>query len=100
MESPLGIRQGGSEFRYNFALTHTYPGTGSWKYFQWLTPTVELNGRTDLDGETSGRTVLNLMPGIIWMQGEKDQFGIGFAFPVTGARNFDSQILVSYIHSF
>jgi len=37
---------------------------------------------------------------IIWMQGEKDQFGIGFAFPVTGARNFDSQILVSYIHSF
>jgi hypothetical protein len=100
VSSPVGEPQGVSEFRYNVALTHTFPGTGSWKYFQWLTPTIELNGLTELDSTSSGRTVLNLMPGIIWMQGPKDQFGVGFSFPVTGSRDFDSQILVSYIHAF
>jgi hypothetical protein len=100
VNTPVGTSQGASEFRYNFSLTHTFPGTGSWTWFQWLTPTIELNGRTPLDGASSGRTVLNLMPGVIWMMGEKDQFGVGFGFPVTATRDFDSQILVSYIHSF
>jgi hypothetical protein len=100
IDTPVGTHQGVSEFRYNFCLTHTFPGTGSWKYFQWLTPTIEWNGHTELDGPSSRRTVLNLMPGVIWMMGEKDQFGVGFAFPLTGSRDFDSQILLSYIHSF
>jgi hypothetical protein len=100
IDFPVGTHDGASRFHYNFCLTHTFPGTGFWKYFQWLTPTIELNGQTDLDGASSDRTVLNLLPGLIWMSGEKDQVSVSVSFPITAARDFDSQFLISYIHSF
>jgi hypothetical protein len=100
VQTPVGTGEGTSQLNYNFCLMHTFPSTGSWTYFQWLTPTLEVTGRTDLNGASSGRTVVNLTPGIIWLKGPKDQFGVGFSFPVTHEREFDSAILLNYLHSF
>lgn len=100
LEVPVGTHESESEFIYNVALMHTLQGTRCWSMFRWLTPLIEVNGRTLVNGEFPGRTVVELTPGVRWAISEKDHAGLGVSFPVSGTREFDSLFIFSFIHHF
>jgi len=99
-EIPVSVRDPENEFHYNFALSRTLLGTCDWCYFQYLTPLIELNGVTEVNGPTYGETVINVTPGVRWAVNETDHAGFGFSFPVTNEEKFESKFILSYIHHF
>jgi hypothetical protein len=100
VESPVGVHEGESLFRYNFAFSHTLRSTEHLRFFHWLTPLIELNGLTSLNGDSSGCTEIDLTPGVRWAITNEDHAGIAFSFPISGTRDFDNQFIVSFIHHF
>ena len=100
IKSPLSVREPEDEFSYNLGYSHTFAGTKDCRYFRWFTPLIELNGSTLLNGAEYGRTVVNLTPGVRWFIGEENQFGVGMSFPITGDRDEQYQVIVSYIAHF
>jgi hypothetical protein len=100
VESPMGVAESEAEFRYNFALSHTLRSTEHLCFFHWLTPFVELNGQTMLNGDSSGRTVVNLTPGLRWAVNEENHAALGFSVPLSGVREYDSQLILSWCHHF
>jgi hypothetical protein len=95
-EVPISIENVGNDFRYDLGLYHTFVSTADWCAFRYLTPLIEVNGVTALNGTDSSQTVLDLTPGVRWVVRELDEVGVGWSFPVTGTENFDWQLLLSY----
>jgi hypothetical protein len=100
IKSPLSVREPENEFSYNIGYSHTLASTKDCRYFRWLTPLIELNGSTLLNGPDYGRTVVDLTPGVRWFVGEENQMGVGMSFPITGDRNERYAVIVSYIAHF
>jgi hypothetical protein len=65
-----------------------------------VTPFIELNGSTLLNGANYGRTTVDVTPGVFWTLGERNEFNVGASFPISGTRNFDYQVLMSWIRHF
>ena len=100
LEMPVSVADVENEFVYNMGISKTLLSTADWRMFRWLSPLIELNGVTALNGADSGKTVLNVSPGLRWIVRENDQVGLGFSFPVTGAQQYRSQLVVDYIRHF
>jgi hypothetical protein len=108
VEIPVAVREDvENTFSYNFALGKTLLWTvqphehGSHaRGIHDVTPFVELNGATILNGAVYGRTTIDITPGIFMVLGERNEFNFGASFPISGARNFDYQILMSWIRHF
>lgn len=79
-------------FFYNLAFSQIFLGTQDWRRFNTVVGVLELNG---LGGESDR---VYVTPGVRWYLTQFDLIGVAGSFPITGARDFDSQILVSYIH--
>lgn len=99
-EIPVDIDDAENEMHYNFALGKTLLGTCDWRFFSYLTPLIELNGITALNGDESGATVIDLTPGFRWAVGEEDHAGFGVSFPITNEQNFTSRFIFSFNHHF
>ena len=95
-EIPVSVEEASNEFRYDLGLYHTMVGTADWCAFRYLTPLIELNGVSAVNGIDSGETTIDLTPGVRWIVREMDEAGVGWSFPVTGTENFDWQLLLSY----
>lgn len=79
-------------FFYNIAFSQIFLGTQDWRRLNTLVGVVEFNG---LSGDQG---TLYVTPGVRWYLTQFDLIGVAGSFPVTESREFDSQILVSYIH--
>src|SRR5262249_45024651 len=89
-EIPIAVREGGeNNLFYNVTLgktlmctvqphQHGQPARG----IHDVTPFVELNGSTLLNGDVYGRTALEVTPGIFWVVGERNEFNVGASFPL------------------
>jgi hypothetical protein len=68
----------------------------------WLQPLIELDGATELNGIDSGRTVLNLSPGIkVRPFGSHHwQLGAGVGFPLTSTHDFSTRAVFSAFYHF
>ncbi len=86
----------GNEFNYNIALFHTFTQTDGWQFFRFLTPIVEANGVTTLNGASQGDTSVHMTTGLRWIVREMDEVGFGWSLPITGDRLFESRYLLSY----
>jgi len=89
-----------NELIYNIALEHSLLSTANVPFFSYITPLVELNGITVLNGPESDRTVLNVTPGVRWAISEEGHAGVGVSLPISGSRDFDSRFVFSYIRHF
>jgi len=67
-----------------------------------IQPLVELDGETVLAGADSGRTVVNLSPGIKFrpFHSEHWQVGAGVGFPITSAHDFGARAVFSAFYHF
>ncbi len=67
-----------------------------------IQPLLELDGSTALNGIDSGRTVVNLSPGIKFrpFHSEHWQVGAGIGFPITGSRDFRTRAVFSAFYHF
>jgi len=67
-----------------------------------IQPLVELDGETTLAGAESGRTVVNLSPGIKFrpFHSEHWQIGAGVGFPITSAHDFGARAIFSAFYHF
>ncbi|NIL97693.1 MAG: hypothetical protein GTO62_11335, partial [Planctomycetales bacterium] len=99
-EVPISTEDVTNEFRYDLGLYHTFLSTDQWCSFRYLTPLIEFNGVTALNGADSSETVLDVTPGVRWIVRDYDELGVGLSFPVTGTQNFDWQLLLSYRRHF
>jgi hypothetical protein len=95
-ELPISTKDIGNDFRYDIGLFHTYVCTEDWHALRYLTPIIEVNGVTALNGGDSSQTVVDFTSGVRWIVRELDEVGIGWSFPVTGTENFDWQLWLSY----
>jgi hypothetical protein len=93
---PVSTTDIGGEFSYDIALFHTFVATQSWPVFRFFTPIVELNGLTQLNEAGHGQTVVDLTGGVRWVVRGTDEIGVGVSYPVTGAREFNDQVILSY----
>jgi hypothetical protein len=99
IETPLGGSETQSEFRYNVGVSHTIRATEGLRFFHWLTPLVEVNGLTTLNGDACGQTTVDLTPGLRWTVSDGIHAAVGWSFPITGTRDYDSQLIAtSCIH--
>jgi len=94
--TPVSVTDVGSEFSYDLALFHTFLATKSWSVFRFFTPIVELNGLTQLNEDGHGRTVIDVTGGCRWLVRGADEIGIGVSHPISGATEFDDQVILSY----
>jgi hypothetical protein len=99
-EIPVDGDEPESEMRYNLGLSKTLSNAADWPVFNYLTPLIEVNGLTPLDGNRTGATVIDLTPGFRWAVTEEDHAGFGCSVPITGERHFSSQFIFSFIHHF
>jgi hypothetical protein len=81
-----------TEFFYNVALSQIFLGTQAWRRLNTLVGILEFNGFAG-----AGDRVY-VTPGMRWYLTQFDLIGVAGSFPMTTARDFDSQVLVSYIH--
>jgi hypothetical protein len=67
-----------------------------------IQPLLEFDGATALNGSDSGRTVVNLSPGIKFrpFHSEHWQVGAGLGFPITGTRDFQTRAVFSAFYHF
>lgn len=107
LQSELGlevpIRQGevDNEFLFNFALGKTLLPTANWTLFNTVTPFVELNGTTILNGHENHDTVIEVTPGLFLGFGHCRHIAVGASLPVSGHTHFtDYQIQVAYFRHF
>jgi hypothetical protein len=98
--TPGGGLEAGTVLHYSLYLGHTFGATKDFSCFRWLTPSLELNGLTSLDGSAAGRTEIDVTPGLRWVVNSKNYAAVGFSFPVTGARDYDSQLILDWNHDF
>jgi len=96
LELPLSTDNVENLFRYGVGIGKICLATQHWTCFRWLTPVVEFNGLTTLNGPESGRTVIDVTPGLRWIVRERDGVGFGVSFPITGSKEFDWQIIFKY----
>jgi len=89
-----------TKFDYNAGLTYTFAGTADWRLFRYMTPVSEFNGYTLLNGPDSHRSVLNYTGGLRWIMRDHDQCGIGFSVPMIGDRDFNHEVIISYLIHF
>jgi hypothetical protein len=83
-----------NDFNYRFSLLlKPHPG---------VQPLIEMDGATALNGPESGRTVINISPGIKFMppHSEHWQFGFGAGFPVTNTKDFNARLVLSVFYHF
>ncbi len=100
IKSPLAVRNPENEFSYNIGYSHTCAGMKDSRMFHWLSPLIELNGSTLLNGANYGQTVIDLTPGVRWFVGEENQMGVGVSFPISGEKDERYETIVSYIAHF
>lgn len=96
IEVPVSTRDVGNDLTYDCSLCHCFVNSEDWAYFRFLTALFEVNGVSTLNHPDSGRTVVDLTPGVRWIVREMDEVGIGWSFPVTGDQNFSNQLIFSY----
>ncbi len=99
-EIPLDVDEPENEFIFNIGLGHTLLSTSNWCYFRNVTPLIELNGVTSLNGDASGETVLDITPGVTWNFGRSSELGVSYSEPLTGDRAFDRQFRIGYFRHF
>lgn len=83
-----------NDFNYRFSLL-LKPRPG-------IQPLIELDGATGLNASESGRTVINISPGIKFMppHSEHWQFGFGVGFPITDTKDFKTRVVLSLFYHF
>lgn len=83
-----------NDFNYRFSLL-LKPRPG-------IQPLIEMDGATALNGPESGRTVINISPGIKFMPSHSEhwQFGFGAGFPVTNTKDFNARLVLSIFYHF
>ena len=100
----LGIPTGGgdpsTEFGWNLGMGHVFADFARSQLFKFPTAVVELNGATGLGGEDAGRTVLDFTPGLRWSIGSRAFGGVGMSVPLTGAKEFETQFILSLIYRY
>ena len=99
-ELPVDVDEPENEFIYNVALGHTFLGTECNSFFRWVTPFIEFNGTSALNGDDSGHTVIDVTPGVSWQFSRKSEVAVGYSRPITGDRNFDDQFRIAYYRHF
>lgn len=106
LQSNIGFEIGlGSEaeraFGYSLGAGHVF-GDGRSYWFKYPTPIIEIDGHALLSGEDSGASVVNLTTGLRWQFGnsKKNFAGVAFRVPLTRERDFDSQVIFSFVRVF
>jgi hypothetical protein len=84
----------GNDFNYRFSLLV--------KPRPCIQPLIEMDGATALNGLESGRTVINVSPGIKFVPPDSEhwQFGFGAGFPVTSSKDFNARLVLSVFYHF
>lgn len=100
IEVPVDKNDPGAQFIYNVAIGQTFLRTANARFFQYLTPFVEFNGVTFLNGDQLHQTNFAVTPGLHWEKSDKHHFAFGGSIPVVGPRPYDCQILAQYIRHF
>lgn len=96
----LGSGEQDRELGYSMGLGHVITTINNWQLFSYPTPTIEVNCATALAGEESGRSVIDLTPGLRWQVCNKGFAGVAYSFPVSGSREFDNQFIFSFVYIF
>jgi hypothetical protein len=101
LELPIFVEEDvENEFIYNFALGKTILATGKGHFIQWLTPGVEVCGRSTLNGREAGLNILEVMPALYWVIREKNHFGLGVSVPVGGHQDLDYEVRFGWFRHF
>lgn len=87
-----------TDLTYDLSLATTWTSPNCW--LGNATTFVEGYGRTDLDGATSGRTVLTLTPGVRATIAHRHIVMVGVEFPLTDPEPFDHVVRLTYILNF
>jgi hypothetical protein len=87
-----------NDVTYDLSLAHSWTGPGS--TFENLTTFVEAYGKSLLDGDHTGRTIVSLTPGFRFTLGKKHIFMAGVDLPLAGPRSFDALYRLTYIFNF
>ena len=94
------VARGAARNDLNYALSLATTWTSPHATLENLTTFVEAAGKTLLDGDYSGRTVLSLTPGFRFTLGGRQIFMVGADVPVAGPRAFDTLYRLTYIYNF
>jgi hypothetical protein len=94
------VKTGGrrNDFTYAVSLAKTWSSPDS--LFGNATTFVEAYGKTDLDGNDSGHTVITLTPGLRATFAHRHIVMAGVDFPVTNPRPFERVFRLTYICNF
>ena len=93
---PLDAALAANDFVYDSGLYHTFQSTENNRFFRYLTPALEFNGVTTLNGADSRQTILDVTTGVRWQRRDADEVGVGWSFPLTGRQGFENQLWLSY----
>jgi hypothetical protein len=90
----------GARFEMNYAVALTKTLTEETPWLGNLTPSLELAGVTALEGGTTGRTNLSLVPGVQWELREHWWVTMALEVPLTGPRPFEEGLHFSIYREF
>lgn len=91
-----GSRRNDLTYAVSLAKTWTSPGS----FFGNATTFVEAYGRTDLDGDERGHTLITLTPGVRATFAHHHVMMAGVEIPLTDPRPYDRIVRLTYIYSF
>ena len=83
---------------YDISLARTWTKPDAW--LGNATTFVEGYGRTDLDGEVKGQTLITITPGVRATIAHRHIVMAGVEFPLTDERPFDRTLRFTYIYNF
>lgn len=100
----LGIPTGGAdesnEFGYSFGIGHILRDVNTPDWFKYPTLTLELNAETLVGGLDAGETVVDITPGLRWSVCNWGFGGVACSTPLSETREFDFQLIVSFIYRY
>jgi hypothetical protein len=94
------IKSGGRRNDFTCAISLAKTWTSPESLFGNATTFVETYGKTDLDGENRGHTVLTVTPGVRATFAHRHIVMAGVEFPVTNPRPFERIVRLTYICNF
>ncbi len=94
------VKAGGRRNDLTYAVSLAKTWTSPDSLFGNATTFIEAYGKTDLDGNDSGHTVLTLTPGVRATFAHRHIVMAGVEFPVTNPQPFDRIVRLTYIYNF
>ncbi len=96
-EMPIDVDQPEDLFLYDLVVLHSFLNTADFAMFRYLTSSLELNTEVVINGPSAGDTVVDATLGLTWLVGDENELSVGWSFPLSGDRNFDTQLVFNLI---